>query len=374
MRNILQILRQPGKSLSGFILSALAAAILVVSAGQYSATVLTRANLDDRYDTLALVSSDYMQEILGSQTSYYPVMLEEYREWVKDVIRTRPDLVKEEAYAGGLSAYIPELAPDNFSHHEEGFYGDGYNDGNPYRCAMLEVTLTGIETVPQENTSFFGTGEADAFVKIRNWITVLCTGVVDRVIGLEQGFASPEGKTVALKVTVYDEEALVALQLTVGQRYLVYGMDYSDVKGREMGSLFLSWQESLQEQLGGQLSREERMEQIGCFMTVCDYSSLPASGPDEQGQITTFTDMRRYYERVPDIDSSFTAVKIPAEEYVPDYRVPTIARLEGEAEDYLSSEEGQLWRQALEEMEISNHGFPVLAVDKLGYQIGRAHV
>ena len=368
MRNILQILRQPGKSLSGFILSALAAAILVVSAGQYSATVLTRANLDDRYDTLALVSSDYMQEILGSQTSYYPVMPEEYREWVKDVIRTRPDLVKEEAYAGGLSAYIPELAPDNFSHHEEGFYGDGYNDGNPYRCAMLEVTLTGIETVPQENTSFFGTGEADAFVKIRNWITVLCTGVVDRVIGLEQGFASPEGKTVALKVTVYDEEALVALQLTVGQRYLVYGMDYSDVKGREMGSLFLSWQESLQEQLGGQLSREERMEQIGCFMTVCDYSSLPASGPDEQGQITTFTDMRRYYERVPDIDSSFTAVKIPAEEYVPDYRVPTIARLEGEAEDYLSSEEGQLWRQALEEMEISNHGFPVLAVDKLGYQ------
>ena len=62
MRSILQILRQPGKSLSGFILSALAAAILVVSAGQYSATVLTRANLDDRYDTLALVSDEYFWE------------------------------------------------------------------------------------------------------------------------------------------------------------------------------------------------------------------------------------------------------------------------------------------------------------------------
>ena len=60
--------------------------------------------------------------------------------------------------------------------------------------------------------------------------------------------------------------------------------------------------------------------------------------------------------------------EVPAEEYIPDYRVPTMARLEGEAEDFLASEEGFLWRQALKEMEISNHGFPVLAVEKLGYQ------
>ena len=58
MKSILQILRQPGKSLAGIILSALAAAILVICIGQYSATILTRANLDDRYDTIALVSDE----------------------------------------------------------------------------------------------------------------------------------------------------------------------------------------------------------------------------------------------------------------------------------------------------------------------------
>ena len=105
MRSIIQVLRQPGKSLSGFLLSALAASILVISAGQYSATVLTRANLDDRYSTLALVSSDYLGEMKEGVYYQYKVLPEEYQEWAADVIRTRPDLVKGEAYSGGLSAY-----------------------------------------------------------------------------------------------------------------------------------------------------------------------------------------------------------------------------------------------------------------------------
>lgn len=60
---------------------------------------------------------------------------------------------------------------------------------------------------------------------------------------------------------------------------------------------------------------------------------------------------------------------ISAEEYVPNYCVPTIVKLDSTAEDYLRSEEGVLWRTTLAEMEISHHGFPVLAVDKLGYQV-----
>ena len=369
MRSIIQVLRQPGKSLSGVLLSALAASILVISAGQYSATVLTRANLDDRYSTLALVSSDYLGEMKEGVYYQYTVLPEEYQEWAADVIRTRPDLVKGEAYSGGLSAYIPGLAPDNFSQYEEGFYGDGYNDGNPYRCAMLEVTLTGVGTTPHEDASYFEADDLDEPVKIRRSISLLCTGRLDRVIGLEQGFELPEGKTIVFKVIVYDEKDLEALQLNIGQRYLVYGMDYSDVKGHDMNILILNWQESLEELLGSELSEEEKKEQMGCFMTVCDYSSLPVSYRDEQGRFVMLADKRVYYDSHPNEEGSFWGVHIPAEEYIPDYRVPTMVRLEGEAEDYLSSEEGQIWRQTLEEMEISNHGFPVLAVDKLGYQV-----
>ena len=48
--------------------------------------------------------------------------------------------------------------------------------------------------------------------------------------------------------------------------------------------------------------------------------------------------------------------------------MPTIAKLEGKAEEFLATEQGTLWNQMLTGMEIQNHGFPVLAVDKLGYQ------
>ena len=59
---------------------------------------------------------------------------------------------------------------------------------------------------------------------------------------------------------------------------------------------------------------------------------------------------------------------MPTEEVYADYEIPTIARLESTAEDYLASEAGALWNKMLEGLQISNHGFPVLAVDKLGYQ------
>ena len=59
---------------------------------------------------------------------------------------------------------------------------------------------------------------------------------------------------------------------------------------------------------------------------------------------------------------------VSTEEYVEDYQLPTIVALDGTADAFLSSMEGMLWKNTLENMEISNHGFPILAVDKLGYQ------
>ena len=54
------------------------------------------------------------------------------------------------------------------------------------------------------------------------------------------------------------------------------------------------------------------------------------------------------------------------------YTIPTMAKLSGTGEAFLEEAEGQLWKETLEHMEISNHAFPVLAVDKLGYQIAFA--
>ena len=124
-----------------------------------------------------------------------------------------------------------------------------------------------------------------------------------------------------------------ALQLNAGQRCLVYGMDYSDVQGRDMNGLILTWQDAFQELFGFGLSKEEIADRLDCFMTVCDYSSLPASGPDGQGQFVTFSAERRNYDKLSGVDGGYHYEYVPAEEYIPHYRVPTMTKLEGEAEE-----------------------------------------
>ena len=62
-----------------------------------------------------------------------------------------------------------------------------------------------------------------------------------------------------------------------------------------------------------------------------------------------------------------TVVIIPQDEKAQLYRAPTIARLTGSAEDFLASEEGALWAEALHNVEVNNHSFAFLGVDNLGY-------
>lgn len=372
MRAMIQMARQPGKSLAGLLLCTLAAAILVIGGGQYYATALTRANLNDRYDTLALVSDEYLWERYEGGAIQFLSLPDEYQEWVSEVIRTRSDLVKGESWSGGLSACIPGMAPDNFSRHEEGEYLEGYNDGNPYRCAVFEVTLAKVGTMPYEDVVSFSRGDSDEEFKVRYSISWFCTGTIERAIGLEQGYASPVGKTIALKVTVWDEDAMEALQLEEGGRYLVYGMDYSDVRGYEKSSLHYGFSGNFEELFGAGLSDEKFDGEVDCFMTVCDYSSLNSAVPGPAGNGIIVSWEKRKYQRLPNLDGTFGAEYVPPEAYIPDYCVPTMAKLEGGAEEYLASEEGVLWRQVLEEMEISNHGFPVLAVEKLGHQVAFA--
>lgn len=59
MKSVLSQFRKPVKFPCGLLLTILAVAALVVCVGQFSATKLTRANIEDQYDTIGLVSSKY---------------------------------------------------------------------------------------------------------------------------------------------------------------------------------------------------------------------------------------------------------------------------------------------------------------------------
>ena len=374
MWSIKQQFRQPIRSIMGVLLIAVAVSILVTCVGQYAATNLTRANLDDRYDTVGLLSDNYFWTSSSGIRQHNSALPEDIQTWINTTIQNRTDLIKEESYTEVYSAYVHAVSPDNFSQYENGDWMDynstGTGVGNPYRCAMLEVTLTAIGTIVDEDTVSYGSSMED-MQKFRKNISVMCTGTVERVIGLEQGFKSPVGKTIALTISVYSEDELDTMELEVGQRYLVYGMDYSDVQGNALYSC-ISSNPSMYEELFGAADMglngpeyDNIAEQVDCYMSVCDYSALPIIY-NNNGSFETRFDFWKNYTKT---ESGISMQYAPAEGLASQYKVPTITKLAGTAGDFLASENGGLWRQVLDEMEISNHGFPVLAVDKLGYQI-----
>ncbi len=373
MKTIKQLLRQPLKTMVGVVIVALAFAILVTCVGQYTATDLTRENLDDRYTTIGLLSDTYFWQTLEtggrSHSSHLP---DEIQKWIDRLIWNRTDIVKSVSYTGLVSAYIPTLEIDNFSQHVKTNRISHYNNGYPYRCAMLTVKLEKIGTIGTENIQRKETGNVSQ--QLLDSTTFLCIGTVESVIGLEHGFESPIGKTIALHIKVYNRENFDALHLQVGQSYLVYGEDYC---GQSSTNSILSCWDAYEELFGklrynsmGILDFEPMLEQFDCTLTVCDPSALPTYRPvtDEQGN-TTGWEISEDWRETSYWNGETVKIKwLSAEEYISYYQSPTISALNGSIEEFLSSEEGTLWQETLDKMEINNHAFPVLGVDKLNYQ------
>lgn len=377
MKTVKQLLRQPIKTVVGITIVTLAFAILVTCVGQYTATDLTRENLDDRYDTIALLTDEaFWGPNLFGEIKRQSNLPEETQQWIDETVQNRTDLVKTMSSTGLISAYIPELTIDNFSRYENGYYMGRYNYGYPYRCAMLTVTLTKIGTFEQGNSIIaLVDGEKKSFPKD---ITILCVGTVESEVGLEKGFAPVVGKTIVLQITVPDREAFDKLNLQVGQTYLVYGEDFNNGDREEFIKqivLNVAGYEEMFGKLAHMLAMpllpvyEPTLEQFDCILTLRDPASLSAliQTVDEDGNPTGFAQTDLFEVHYWDEDALFRKW-ITYDEYAPYYQLPTIMPLNGSVDDFLASEEGALWQEALDKMEINNHGFPVLCVDKLGYQ------
>ena len=243
MISIKQLLRQPFKLCSGIALASLAVSILTICFGQHMATTLSREDLDDRYTTIGLLSEEYLWVTKDSggkkKLSDLPA---EIQNWIDDTVQTRADIIQSVSHTGLISAYIPELDPDNFSRHENGYHMGDLNYGYPYRCAMLTVTLTRIGTKGADAMTYYTASDGKLYEYVKETV-FLCVGTVESVVGLEKGFLPPEGKTIVLQIKVPSKEAFDELNLKVGQTYLVYGEDYAadskfDFKTRILDSHF----------------------------------------------------------------------------------------------------------------------------------------
>jgi hypothetical protein len=352
MKSIRQLTRQGLKTLAGILLAAIAVTVLCVSFSQKLAAEDTSRQLQQIYMTVALPTG---AEVPNRAT------------WIQGLIDDHPELVRYTIRQGLASAYIPALTPDNHTQHKNQNDDAADQTNNllqpatlSYGGAMLEAELKQHPEYLDDATA--ETWEGAYFCQLE--FTVI------RAIGLQEGYHDPADFTLRIQLTMPSYKAYCDLDLQVGQRYLIYGNNYQD----------LDWQ--LRDNMAEIMvwNREETLPDW-------DMSTLVEFGGGWWGNTRYkcmigdlyhgLTEKEMQYFRTATLtvaDQSSFAGNSPSA----DYTVPTIAKLEGTAEEFLSGSEGAIWQKALEDIEINCHSFPIIGTDDLksvaAFSLGRADV
>lgn len=420
MKYFRQLLRQPLKFIAGVTVVSLAVSILCVCLGQSIAAGKTEATLEYQFTTIALPTTKYnyseshFTDFEGNNIphlSWSQTLPEEIVEWISNTVQARTDLVETLAAPGLASAYISELNPDNLTHHRYYYPMDGEQEATAphrleakptYSCAMLEMEL--LEICEPVGTIIKGALEDGTEMSITTEVSVELIGNVKNVVSLEDGYVDPTGGTIYLTLILPDMESLNALQLEPGERYLVYGSDYLDGDWVLRGHI----SDALSSKLGTYVELDNLDTECFSYYTEAELEQLAELYPqteyyakylydgnmvdvlewqmkNQNAVFLTAKDETLFgaYERIeysdgsgsyPSInwehwitDENGNAIQITQEKYSKLYSIPTIVHLNGSAEDFLQSENGQLWASQLDLMEVNFHAFPVIGVEKLGY-------
>ena len=469
MKSFRQVLRQPMKFITGLILMTVAAAIVCVCLGQALAARMTARELDKQFTTVVLPKGEGGIDANGVLHS--PVKAPAgFLTWLTEVEQTHPEIVKTVENHGLLSASIPELDPLNYTNggfiaekYSEGdrtlFRYDPETDGRPYSSAMLVFTLEEVsESVALEIDQTITLGQPKTIRDFAtqefylNWVDelgddlatcgymVTLSGTITEVVSLQEGFRDPTGMTARLKLTLPMSLQFRAMDLEVGQSYLVYGMDYYDedwafrsLLAEERGQnlqidffdpsqLVLYYpeleeteQEAQEDVQEGENEEEDEAQEeeevkltwadmpdskiVGRYTVTIKSAQESEAGIPEQVYLSlTAAEWKRinaismtlskdlhyisteedylgsgsyltnpWVDRRPKVsykDQNGETVTMTWTEYTERYQIPTIARLEGSVEDFLQSEEGTPWREALERDKVNHHAFSVLGVNK----------
>ena len=425
MKSFRQLLRQPIKYLAGLVLMTVAASIVCVCVGQALAARNTAEQLDQRFTTVALpaITSRASDTTNGVSIAVGGLILsDDLRQWLNEMARSDSGVVKTVAEHGIISAHIPELTPLNYTQssytvsHNSSIKTLYYNftpqiAGMPYSSAMLVVKLNEISEPEADTRTFviedrsytefpsmsdyykwYNAAYAEGETQVAGY-TVSLSGTVTEVVSLQEGYRDPTGMTARLTLKVMTLEDLEALDLKIGENYLVYGMDYYDedwelrgmladernnnpmqIEAFDLDKLDYLSEAEMQRYGNGAVARydnrvlldQEEVNQINAI-------SLILNSPVTTVNYQAIRDENGYLQEIREItDISYTdqngeTVTMSPAEYTERYLIPTITQLEGSVEDFLLTEDGALWQQALERDGINNHAFAVMGVDDLRY-------
>ena len=352
MLSIKNTLRRPIVSVLGILLVVSMTAFLSVGIGQAYAANNTLATIEDKFTTVALMTEKFRNQsnvtlqfgdVTRTQvTRQFP---EKVIEFLDEMPEKYPDMVKEVSSPGLASAYIPSLTVDFFADHsyEESVAKKSPTGawarphGTPYCCAVFEIELTEIgEPFAEENYMEITADQTKAVFETEYRSQL--KGNITSVVALHEGFDDPTGRVLSINLHIKNFEAFEALGLKVGEKYIVYSYYYID-RFWKYGDDYVSCL------VGDELVYDENVYYISRDGTETPASITEKTYIGENGETVTCT----------------------VEEYVERYSLPSIAHVPQGAEAFLASDDGAKWREVIENIEVNEHAFPVIGVQKLGH-------
>ena len=344
--------RRPIVSALGILLVVSMTAFLSVGIGQAYAANNTLATIEDKFTTVALMTEKFRNQSnvtlqFGdkTQTQVTRQFPEKVVKFLEALPEKYPELVKEVASPGLASAYIPSLTVDFFADHsyEESVAKKNPTGawsrphGTPYCCAIFEIVLTEIgEPFAEEN--FIEIFDDQTYAVYETEYRSQLKGNITSVIALHEGFDDPTGRELQVNLHVESFEAFDALGLKLGEKYLVYSYYYID-RVWKYGNDYVGCL------VGDEIIYDDNVYYVSRDGTVTPANITEKTYIGENGETVTCT----------------------PEEYVERYSLPSIVHVPDGAEAFLASDEGAKWREQIDIIEINEHAFPVIGVQKLGY-------
>lgn len=352
MLSIKNAIRRPIVSVLGILLVVSMTAFLSVGIGQAYVANNTLKSIEDNFTTVALMTEKFRNQSnvtlqFGdkTQTQVTRQFPEKVVKFLEELPEKYPDLVKEVASPGLASAYVPSLTVDFYTHHpyENSVEKKNYTgawarpSGTPYCCAMFEIELTEIgEPFAEEN--FIEISEDQTYAVYETEYRAQLKGNITSVIALHEGFDDPTGRELRVNLHVESFEALDALDLKLGEKYLVYSYYYVD-RVWKYGNDYVGCL------VGDEIIYNDNVYYVSRDGTVTPANITEKTYIGENGETVTCT----------------------PEEYARRYSLPSMVHVPNGAEAFLASDDGAEWREQIENIEINEHAFPVIGVEKLGY-------
>ena len=382
MKSIRQLIRQPIKTSLGIVLITCSFAVLCVSWGQSLLASKIDRQLNEMFVAVALPAVEYTKAA---------------DQWALNYAVAHPEVIQRVCTPGLISAYIPAMKPDNYLTHLGLDSGKNTNNfkwlpnesTNQYTSFLLEITLTELDA-PSSMVRYTENGVNKYVDAPHVGVSASFTGRVENIIGLAEGYPNYQGFTVSGMLKFPSAEEFESLELTTGSRCLIYGTflhdnDWAlrcmltDKLPQLNGNLFDAfdpeklyvWETDETVQTVGTYQFDGFVYDIAAwelalmrtiYVKVEDESRMPnyVWDLDSGGNpVAKILDYREYP------DNNGRLISVTPAEYNDRYAAPTIVRLEGTAEDFIASEENTIWKNALHNIEINSHAFPMIGVENI---------